>query len=453
MAVANVGSDESRPVDCTDGVEKVQMSREDKLEKVQRLRTAHNRTRQLLEDEPVTRELHAGTDIARNWTVITAAYCGLEQTIKYLLANEKDLTISKLIGLKEEKRYPYKTHDLSRLCAKLSKKTQDVIGEFYERFQSLHSFIPIDSAPEFLKEISAKDGKGYERWRYTLIEDMGLPRNSPEALVSVWGVCIQIALAKEWKNQQVRFPDEMLTWKLRDCLDVAIQQVSLDRQNTGELFQNIAPEKKDWLWNRGHPLNAFANVLWNLSRYGEHGQAEVSEWLSDALVRWGNVIQKNPAISRPTSLRAFVTRAQGRTPQGQSIRWNQNSNRFEPVPWSLSSREQDALPSNAIAIVDPIPQGMPLRDLWLAAKESGYFVLESRRCNGSTNQAPWFRTHEVRAASDDDSRLILTMWRERNADDDIYYMVEEQPRNAMAEPVRRWIEWELRKQELVNRLR
>ena len=57
------------------------MSREEKIEKVQRLLTAHRKTKQVLENEPVTWELHPGTDIARNWTVITAAYSGLEQTI------------------------------------------------------------------------------------------------------------------------------------------------------------------------------------------------------------------------------------------------------------------------------------------------------------------------------------------------------------------------------------
>ena len=48
------------------------MSNDAKFEKVQRLLTAHGRTKKTLEKEPVVWELHPGTDIAQNWPVITA---------------------------------------------------------------------------------------------------------------------------------------------------------------------------------------------------------------------------------------------------------------------------------------------------------------------------------------------------------------------------------------------
>ena len=105
------------------------MSREERFEKVQRLRTAHGGTRKALENEPVVWELHRGTDIAQNWPVITAAYSGLEQTIKYLIAEEKGLTIQELVdsavtenGQANEgrrRRYRYRTHNLGRLFSRL----------------------------------------------------------------------------------------------------------------------------------------------------------------------------------------------------------------------------------------------------------------------------------------------------------------------------------------------
>ena len=73
------------------------MTRKERIEKVQRLVTARRKTREALEREPVTRELHPGTDIARRWPVITAAYNGLEQTLKYLIAEEKAYTIEELV--------------------------------------------------------------------------------------------------------------------------------------------------------------------------------------------------------------------------------------------------------------------------------------------------------------------------------------------------------------------
>ena len=428
----------------------MQMSEEERLEKVQRLRTAHDKTRQVLEDELVTRELHPGTDIARNWMVITAAYNGLEQTIKYLVADENGMNISELIELKEEDgktRYPYRTHDLLWLFSRLAPETQRIIRDFYERFKSLHSYIQIGCVNEFLNQVS-EDGKGYEKWRYTLIEDRPLPKNSPEALVSIWGVSVQIAMNRACENRRIRFSDEMLSWRFRVSLDSAVQQVALERQNAGEPFRDIAGEKKAWLWKREHPLNAFADVLWNFSRYGEHGQVEVSDWLSDALKRWLDNLHKNPAIARPTSLRAFVIRAQGLTPEGQGIRWDHNAKRFKPVQWSLENLQQEALPSNAISIINQSPKGIPLLDLWRAAEDSGYCVLENLGFHGSSSQGRWYRTHEVRPAKWGDPGLILTMWRDRDANHDLYYLVEELPRNALAEPVRKWIEMALRLREM-----
>ena len=414
------------------------MSRDEKIEKVQRLLTAHRKTKEVLENEPVTWEVHPGSEIARNWTVITAAYSGLEQTMKYLIAEENAQSIAELIERRGRKKSPYETHDVAKLFSKLAEPTQDVVRDFYGRFQSLHSYITVKTVGEFLRAVSEADGHGYMRWRYTLIEDMPVPRNSPEALMAVWEVCVQIAQERAWEMQRVRMPNEALAWEFCNELETLELNVSVDRQNAGEPFQDIAGETKDWLWRTGHPLNAFADVLWNISRYDEHGQADVSEWLSDALTRWAIKLLNSPAIASRTSLRAFVERAQGRTPDGQSLRWNRKANRFEDVPWSLESRHQAALPPDAVVIGDPT--GMRLRLLWQAAKRSGYRVLENRAFKGPTNEDLWFRTVELHAAADGDKRPILSIWQKRNSDEFEFYMVEQCSREAIGADMRTWIE-------------
>ena len=144
------------------------MSKEENLEKVQRLHTAHRKTKEFLENEPLSWELHPGTDIARNWTVLTAAYSGLEQKIQYLIAEEQGLHIAKLIEPRQNGRNPYRTHDVSELFTKLEKPTQEAIGEFYARFQSLHSYIAIETVDAFLRAVAGPQGDGYGRWRYAL---------------------------------------------------------------------------------------------------------------------------------------------------------------------------------------------------------------------------------------------------------------------------------------------
>ena len=186
------------------------MSRDEKFEKVQRLLTAHSKTKELLENAPVTWEVHPGTDIARNWTVITAAYSGLEQTMKYLIAEENAQSIAELIKFREGKNLPYQTHDLLKLFSKLAEPTQDVVRDFYGRFQSLHSYISEETVGKFLSVVSEADGRGYERWRYTLIEDRPLPRNSPEGIVTLtpWlrhGRCFSVSECARYRTVVTAF--------------------------------------------------------------------------------------------------------------------------------------------------------------------------------------------------------------------------------------------------------
>lgn len=425
------------------------MTRGERIERVQRLITAHRKTREALEREPVTTELHPGTDIARRWPVITAAYNGLEQTLKYLIAEEKAYTIDELMEFAEpdiedvndrrRKRYPYRTHNLAWLFSQLPESTQNVVRDFFGRFQSLHSYITIAGLDQFLEEVSGPKGTGYERWRYTLIEDRQLPRNSPEALVAVWGVCVEIAEQRVWENQRVRMPDEELTWRLRQELENALQSVSSDRQNAGEPFRNIVPEIDAWLWEGGHPLNAFTQVLWCFSRWGSHGVLNASDWLSDVIQRWVTRILKDPAAAGLTPLRTFVVRAQGLSAEGESIRWNPGVKRLEAIPWSLDARFRRDLPPNAIVVGDLTRKGPLLRTLWEAANDSGYRVLENRAFVGPPDTDVWFRTVEVQDEDEDEVKPVLTMWQRQYEDDNLFYMVEECSRDVMSQHVRRWI--------------
>ena len=56
--------------------------------------------------------------MASLWVFITAGYCGIEQTLKYLIALTKGLTIQQLLKLKEgagegksRPRSDYRTHN------------------------------------------------------------------------------------------------------------------------------------------------------------------------------------------------------------------------------------------------------------------------------------------------------------------------------------------------------
>ena len=236
----------------------------------------------------------------------------------------------------------------------------------------------------------------------------------------------------------MRTPDEALVSQFSMQLDKLMMNVSVERQNAGEQFRDTAEEFRDWARRTGHPLNAFADVLWHFAKYGEHGQGDVSAWLSDALGRWAQVVLNDAARAGSTSLRAFVQRAQGHTREGESIRWDRDAKRFESVPWSLENRHWDVLPPDSIEISDPT--GLRLRALWQAARRSRCRVLENRAFNGPPNDAPWFCTMELRAAEDCDEGPILSIWENEFDAAGRLYMVEQRPRDAMDEHVRTWIE-------------
>ena len=215
--------------------------------------------------------------------------------------------------------------------------------------------------------------------------------------------------------------------------------VSVEGQSAGEPFQDLEREGRNWTWRKkGHPLNAFADVLWHLSRYEEHGQTDISEWLSEALTRWAKAVLTNPVIAGRTMIRTFVERAQGDMRNGQSVRWNRAANRFEAVPWSLEARHQGALPQGAIEFGDPT--GMRLRALWAAAKRSRYRVMENRAFDAPPNEEPWFCTLELQGRDGPDESPILSIWQKEFNIARKFYLVERKQREQIDEHLRTWIE-------------
>ena len=425
------------------------ISSQGRIEKVQRLLTAHRRTKAALESEPVVLELHLGTDIAQNWPVITAAYSGLEQTLKYLIAEQRGLTIQELVDFAVvengephgRRTNPYRTHNLGRLFSELDEATKDTVREFYGRYQSLVPYIGIGRVDQFLHRVSGRSGDGYERWRYALIEEKTLPSNSPQALVAIWGVCVQIAQGKDWKYPQVQMPDDELGEELCSPLEVLARRVFSEMHDPDDPFRDIEGEMQAWFRKRCHPLNTFAEALWHFARYEHAGVVDAPAWLSETLTRRAGEVVDQVARAGPTLLRAFVISAQGHTRRGKSVRWNPDRKRFERVRWSLGKRFQDKPPEGEIVIDGRARIGeVPLRSLWVAAEQAGYRVHENRAFAGPPDQFPWYCTLNV---TNEREEPMLSIWQQMANDyndyDDRFHMAVERDPESISEPLVRWI--------------
>ena len=137
-----------------------------------------------------------------DWTEFTAAYSGLEQTLKSLVTVENGLTILELINsrfrntpMRMNATQEVSIPDTQLRAGDYSQGSRNRRRRYgiYGRFRSLHSYIAIRRADQSHHPIAGRQGVGFERRIYTRIEDKPLLRNSPEALAAVWGVCVQVA--------------------------------------------------------------------------------------------------------------------------------------------------------------------------------------------------------------------------------------------------------------------
>ncbi len=370
-----------------------------------KLGVAWERTSGILFSGPVALELDTDTYIAQQWNVITSSYSGIEQTFKFLIAVDRSQTVSKLL---EDRTF--RTHNLHCLFGYLADSVKERLRKHFTRFASLH-FDDTDDAlmslDGFLNTISENDGKGYEKWRYSLIEDGPLPTNSPEALTAIWWASVKIAKEPLFPNTQLLMPEQELLQDMKELLCEAYRYVAVEKQNEGDHYREIRPEITAWLNSTDHPLNAFANVLHHHAREETHGVGNASSWLSDVLKRWVELVQKKVKDSGPSDLWAFSMGALGRWYTGHGVRWDSQGSRFAALQWTLD-RETRRKPPCAALPYRSIKLGWRLPYLYRAAREAGCQVKESRDFRNLGGHS-WVRTLQV-GRDDDGWKPVLTVW-------------------------------------------
>ena len=232
------------------------MSR-DHGEIVQRLKIAQERTREAYEHTFKGHDLHPGTEIAGVWPFITAAYSGIEQTFKFHLAEAKGKTVEELVatrgpeGAKGEARFPYRHHNLGRLFRCLAEPIRVALKEQYRRFRTLHPYIGPATVAEFLDVVSLEDGRGYERWRYSLTApEKKIPTNSAEALLSIWDTAVQLC-ETERKGWRLRGVFEHLSEGFAWSLEEIMEALNMERMERGDAYHDFRRESTEWMRAHG----------------------------------------------------------------------------------------------------------------------------------------------------------------------------------------------------------
>ena len=322
-----------------------------------RLRTAMLWTDGVFDAHPPKPDLDPGTALANAWALITIAYSGIEQSLKYLLAQRSGLTVDDWLK-KEPAR---KHHDIHKLFDVLEANDKDVLRESYSRFRSLHMYIEEPCLESYLRTVS-HEGQGYQRWRYALVETsvVDIPRNSIDAMMSIWRTIVYLIEHRQF-GKDIPMPDVELCDELWASIDI-------------DLYEIIT--KYD-----DHFLNVCAQLLWE--GYRRRGSPEllqaIHEWEESLYNKGGNVL-------------AFVARARGISCYGRGIFWDEEAFRFKDIPWNMGLLEADEEPNNAYEV----PYGEARRDVLREVYSSGFEVKE--------------RAHDRRKAEDDYRRCGKCKW-------------------------------------------
>ena len=127
-----------------------------------RLQTAYAETLESYTRKPAWIELLRDVALAQQWLTIGAAYSGIEQTLKYLIALQMDFTVDELLverGILEnpreepERRTRYRIHQLAILFRRLDHHTREAVEHDYAVWQSLYDYLTIPRCVEFLEHI------------------------------------------------------------------------------------------------------------------------------------------------------------------------------------------------------------------------------------------------------------------------------------------------------------
>ena len=377
----------------------------------------------------------------QHMAALVLAYSGIEQSLKFLLARTRDLSVSELIKLPahdsaDPPERTFRSHDLSWLFDQLNSDVRSAVEGDFRTFLSLYSYIPFGTLAAFLSEISGKGGEGYMRWRYTLVEfEPKPPRNAPAAMLGAWR-CLLLELKRqsEWKGSfspgsDASMPlDEQLDAEFTHLLHEAESNELSARTlhydpNTGRAsYPVIDAELGDWCAGVPEPpLRVRIRPGSRSKPRGPRSHVRLGILLDDpeTVVRQGGY-SGGERQHAGEHVRSTGVGRRSHVRRGDQASYGMRSNACSGPPLGLSTfRPQLPRHRRVRSLPTLSGTGGRLVALRRLARQHGYGFLENRSFPPAVPNSTWCRVYEVHEPAFIGG-AVLALWQRRN-DEDFFY--------------------------------
>ena len=391
-----------------------------------RLRTAYAETCECYARKPAWIEIVGDVALAQLWYSIGTTYSGIEQTLKYLIALHKHLTIDELLvengivenpGEEPERRTRYRIHKLGTLFSRLDRQTKEAVEHDYAVWQSLYDYLPFRTCAEFLDHVQGDDDMGHLDWRYCLIQGHLPPPNSADAMLAIWASLIRRCEEREERPHRpgTRTADEQVRFGLSEYLERACIDYEQRAAENGDPIPPLREEFARWAPSDACMVNNIAAVLGYQEKYLEVPEREGSEPMRKTLATCLSQIRREAREGMRGALPTFARRALGYFPTGESVRWNPETMRFENVAWPLQSESRNDAPPGATRVAPEENADGRLRDIWHYASVAEYQVKETREFAANLDRpVQWhlrMRVYDQHEAAED---ARISVWQEHD---------------------------------------
>ena len=241
---------------------------------------------------------------ASAWMAITCGYSLLEQAVKSLLKRRENLRPEKVgrVG-----------HYIDKIYGAFPKRDREYVEQGFGAYISLHDDIATSSASEYLRRI----GRGYNAWRYLLVErpNPGLAEIHPGALLEITGLVSEILQNETFTDHGMHDVGR----RLADCIF----------ENIVASAQALAVEREDWSQESSDLLNAwmrqFPNVLTAYASYLRGEAMPESDLIREVLERANRRLAGLSPYPYGADLQVFLKRA---ADPNQRLIWDSSKNVF-----------------------------------------------------------------------------------------------------------------------------